>query len=128
MHALLPHSINHARPPGPARPRFAKELDPEVSARSPEGLARMRELCERALTAGGLHVAEGGRLWGAYRGWVRSARGLHGVRLICIVRHCMSLPWWVDGRWSNELALVQEKGDAAVGRACKLCQGDPFRH
>lgn len=47
--------------------RLAKELDPEVSARAPEGLARLRDLCERALTAGGLHVSAGSQLWEAYR-------------------------------------------------------------
>ncbi|GAB4820618.1 hypothetical protein N2152v2_007664 [Parachlorella kessleri] len=46
---------------------FVKELDPEVSGRTPQGLAKMRDLFERALTAGGLHVAEGSRLWEAFR-------------------------------------------------------------
>lgn len=48
--------------------RFVGELDPEVVARAPAGLARMRDLCERALTAGGLHVTEGGKIWEVYRG------------------------------------------------------------
>ena len=44
-----------------------KELDPEVSGRTDQGLAKMRDLFERALTAGGLHVTEGSRLWEAFR-------------------------------------------------------------
>lgn len=38
-----------------------------MQARSSEGLQKMRDACERALTAGGLHMAEGGRLWEIYR-------------------------------------------------------------
>ncbi|KAL4457863.1 hypothetical protein ABPG75_012728 [Micractinium tetrahymenae] len=48
---------------------FARDLDPEVQEGGKEGQAKMRDLCERALTAAGLHVAEGGKLWGIYRGY-----------------------------------------------------------
>lgn len=37
---------------------------------TPEGLSKMRALCEEALTAAGLHVAEGSKLWALYR-WER---------------------------------------------------------
>lgn len=33
-----------------------RDFDPEVQAGGKEGHARMRDACERALTAGGLHV------------------------------------------------------------------------
>ncbi|KAL4424967.1 hypothetical protein ABPG77_002852 [Micractinium sp. CCAP 211/92] len=48
---------------------FARDFDPEVQEGGKGGQARMRELCERALTAGGMHVAEGGKLWDIYRGY-----------------------------------------------------------
>ncbi len=43
------------------------ELDPEVRGFTPTGLKAMRAACEAALTAGGLHVAEGAQLWAVYR-------------------------------------------------------------
>jgi squamous cell carcinoma antigen recognized by T-cells 3 len=46
---------------------FIEEHDQSVSQCSPDGLAKMRDLFERAITAGGLHVAEGSKLWAAYR-------------------------------------------------------------
>jgi squamous cell carcinoma antigen recognized by T-cells 3 len=46
---------------------FVEEHDQLVSQCSPAGLAKMRDLFERAITAGGLHVAEGSKLWAAYR-------------------------------------------------------------
>ena len=36
--------------------RFTRDFDPEVQAGGKEGHTRMRDACERALTAGGLHV------------------------------------------------------------------------
>lgn len=57
-------------PPLPSKThthRFVRDFDPEVGARTAAGVAAMRDLCERALTAGGLHLAEGGRLWAIYR-------------------------------------------------------------
>lgn len=39
--------------------RFARDFDPEVQAGGKEGQQKMRDLCERALTAGGLHVTGG---------------------------------------------------------------------
>ncbi|KAK3120856.1 hypothetical protein QOZ80_8BG0642710 [Eleusine coracana subsp. coracana] len=46
---------------------FVEEHDQLVSQCLPAGLAKMRDLFERAITAGGLHVAEGSKLWAAYR-------------------------------------------------------------
>nr|CAB3481900.1 unnamed protein product [Digitaria exilis] len=46
---------------------FVEEHDPSVSQCTPSGLSKMRDLFERAITAGGLHVAEGSKLWSAYR-------------------------------------------------------------
>ncbi|CAK9177693.1 unnamed protein product [Ilex paraguariensis] len=46
---------------------FVQEYDLSVCERSPAGLLKARNLFERALTAAGLHVAEGSRIWEAYR-------------------------------------------------------------
>lgn len=46
---------------------YVEEHDQSVSQCLPAGLAKMRDLFERAITAGGLHVAEGSKLWAAYR-------------------------------------------------------------
>ncbi|KAM7481993.1 hypothetical protein LguiB_006576 [Lonicera macranthoides] len=46
---------------------FVKEHDPLVRGCSPEGTSKVRNLFERALTAAGLHVAEGSKTWEAYR-------------------------------------------------------------
>eukprot|EP00887_Chlorella_sp_A99_P001390 scaffold8.g1390.t1 len=48
---------------------FVRDFDPEMAEKTEVGLPKFRALAERALTAGGLHVAEGGRLWAVYRGW-----------------------------------------------------------
>jgi hypothetical protein len=50
-----------------ANARFVAELDPAVRGRTPTGIAKMRELCEAALTTAGLHAAEAGKLWAQYR-------------------------------------------------------------
>jgi len=47
--------------------RFAAETDPAVRGRTAAGITKMRELCEAALTAAGLHATEGGKLWSQYR-------------------------------------------------------------
>ncbi|KAI3977266.1 hypothetical protein MKX01_009235 [Papaver californicum] len=47
--------------------KYVEEHDPAVHDFSPEGLSKMRNLYERALTAAGLHVTEGKRIWEAYR-------------------------------------------------------------
>ncbi|MED6113486.1 hypothetical protein PIB30_071256 [Stylosanthes scabra] len=44
-----------------------QELDPIVQQRLPAGISKARDLFERALTAAGLHVAEGRKIWEAYR-------------------------------------------------------------
>ncbi|TVU43694.1 hypothetical protein EJB05_10182 [Eragrostis curvula] len=46
---------------------YVEEHDQSVAQCSPAGLSKMRELFERAITAGGLHVTEGSKIWAAYR-------------------------------------------------------------
>ncbi|CAL5004495.1 unnamed protein product [Urochloa decumbens] len=46
---------------------YVEEHDPSVSQCTTSGLSKMRDLFERAITAGGLHVTEGSKLWAAYR-------------------------------------------------------------
>ncbi|CAM8941471.1 unnamed protein product [Rhodiola kirilowii] len=46
---------------------FIKEHDPSVCDRSDSGIEKVRNLFERALTATGLHVMDGGKIWEAYR-------------------------------------------------------------
>lgn len=46
---------------------FVQEHDPAVLQCSSEGILKARNLFERALTAAGLHVAEGSKIWEAYR-------------------------------------------------------------
>uniref|UniRef100_A0A0D9X3S6 RRM domain-containing protein n=1 Tax=Leersia perrieri TaxID=77586 RepID=A0A0D9X3S6_9ORYZ len=46
---------------------FVEEHDKSVSQCSPPGLTKMRNLFERAIIAGGLHVTDGSKLWEAYR-------------------------------------------------------------
>ncbi|XP_026454194.1 squamous cell carcinoma antigen recognized by T-cells 3-like [Papaver somniferum] len=47
--------------------KYVEEHDPAVQDFSPEGLSKMRNLYERALTAAGLHVTEGKKIWEAYK-------------------------------------------------------------
>ena len=53
--------------------RFVRDKDPEVKAGTEEGREKMRSLSERALSAGGLHVAQGAQLWNLYRCALRLA-------------------------------------------------------
>ncbi|XP_043722052.1 squamous cell carcinoma antigen recognized by T-cells 3 isoform X2 [Telopea speciosissima] len=46
---------------------YVQENDPSVHEYSPAGILKMRNLFERALTAAGLHVVEGNKIWEAYR-------------------------------------------------------------
>ncbi|KAJ0972197.1 hypothetical protein J5N97_020156 [Dioscorea zingiberensis] len=46
---------------------FVQEHDQSVSQCSPAGISKMRNLFERAVTAAGLHVIEGNKIWEAYR-------------------------------------------------------------
>lgn len=46
---------------------FVQEHEPSVRECSPGGISKARDLFERALTAAGLHVAEGHKIWEAYR-------------------------------------------------------------
>lgn len=47
--------------------RFLKAADPEVSAKTAAGIATFRQAAEEALTATGLHLAEGHHIWQLYR-------------------------------------------------------------
>ena len=47
--------------------KFVQENDPSVKEVSPAGITKARDLFERALTAAGLHVSEGNKIWEAYR-------------------------------------------------------------
>lgn len=67
-------------------------MDPGVKAGTEECLEKMRALSERALSAGGLHVAQGTQLWNLYR---------------CALRCC----GWLEGRrppHANPENLIQE--------------------
>lgn len=46
---------------------FVQEHDSSVRECSAAGISKMRDLYERALTATGLHVAEGSKIWEAYK-------------------------------------------------------------
>ncbi|KAL5096235.1 hypothetical protein RYX36_000562 [Vicia faba] len=46
---------------------FLQDFDPMVVQCSPPGISKARDLFERALTAAGLHVAQGTHIWEAYR-------------------------------------------------------------
>ncbi|XP_024528014.1 squamous cell carcinoma antigen recognized by T-cells 3 isoform X1 [Selaginella moellendorffii] len=46
---------------------FVEDRDPGVSQCTPQGLQKMRELYERAITASGIHATEGSAIWEAYR-------------------------------------------------------------
>ncbi|XP_062095032.1 uncharacterized protein LOC133800931 isoform X1 [Humulus lupulus] len=46
---------------------FIQEYDASVRECSPAGISKARDLFERALTATGLHISEGSKIWEAYR-------------------------------------------------------------
>ncbi|XP_021888204.1 squamous cell carcinoma antigen recognized by T-cells 3 isoform X2 [Carica papaya] len=46
---------------------FVQEYDPSVRDCLPDGISKARNLFERAVTAAGLHVTEGSKIWEAYR-------------------------------------------------------------
>eukprot|EP00249_Psilotum_nudum_P016992 c26096_g1_i2 orf=158-2560(+) len=46
---------------------FKEKHDADVAQHTAEGLSKMRSLYEQALSATGLHLAGGGRIWTAYR-------------------------------------------------------------
>ncbi|KAI4375822.1 hypothetical protein MLD38_013646 [Melastoma candidum] len=46
---------------------FVQEKCPSVRECSPDGLSKARNLFESALTASGLHITEGNKIWEAYR-------------------------------------------------------------
>lgn len=47
--------------------KFVQEHDPAVHECSPDGILKARSLFERAITAAGLHVTEGSKIWEPYR-------------------------------------------------------------
>lgn len=47
--------------------KFVQDYDPLVREGSPAGILKSRNLFERALTAAGLHIVEGSKIWEAYR-------------------------------------------------------------
>ncbi|WOG84291.1 hypothetical protein DCAR_0103474 [Daucus carota subsp. sativus] len=47
--------------------KFVQDYDPFVREGSPTGISKLRNLFERALTAAGLHITEGFKIWEAYR-------------------------------------------------------------
>ncbi|XP_027353606.1 squamous cell carcinoma antigen recognized by T-cells 3 isoform X2 [Abrus precatorius] len=51
---------------------FVLEFDPMVHQCSPTGILKARDLFESALTAAGLHVVEGSKIWEAYRQYEQS--------------------------------------------------------
>jgi len=51
---------------------FVQEFDPMVRQCTPTGISKARDLFETALTAAGLHVAEGSKIWEAYRQYEQS--------------------------------------------------------
>ena len=63
--ACLPLSSNTADVSG--SDRFLNEHDAEVKTGSTAGKEKIESVGERALTAAGLHLSEGGKLWQAYR-------------------------------------------------------------
>ena len=46
---------------------FLAKHDAEVKSGSKAGKVKIESVGERALTAGGLHLSEGGKIWQAYR-------------------------------------------------------------
>lgn len=44
-----------------------EEHDQSVAQCAPAGVSKMRNLYERAISAAGLHVTEGSKIWDAYR-------------------------------------------------------------
>lgn len=47
--------------------QFVQDFDPMLKQSSPTAISKGRDLFERALTAAGLHVAQGSKIWEAYR-------------------------------------------------------------
>lgn len=47
--------------------KFVQEYDPSIRECLPDGISKARNLFERAITAAGLHVSEGSKIWELYR-------------------------------------------------------------
>ena len=63
---VLPQNSSVYADGGPCR-RFLREHDSAVQGMTVGGLELFRSIAERALSAGGLHVALGSQLWDLYR-------------------------------------------------------------
>ena len=46
---------------------FIEEHDQSVAQCSPDGISKMRNLYERAISSAGLHMVQGSQIWDAYR-------------------------------------------------------------
>lgn len=69
---------------------FVQEHDISVRECSADGISKARNLFERALTAAGLHIAEGHRIWESYREFEEAIfltidEMESGVRIICFI-------------------------------------------
>lgn len=77
---------------------FVQEYDPSVRDRSATGISKARNLFERALTAAGLHVTEGHRIWELYREFEQAnfssiAESDTGVRISVVIQ--LSFEWGI---------------------------------
>ena len=66
--------------------RYVSEL--ALHERSKDSLEGFREVGERALTAGGIHLAHGIQLWGAYR-WLTAGAAVHACMHAPPCRHAL---------------------------------------
>ncbi|XP_064934501.1 uncharacterized protein LOC135582506 isoform X4 [Musa acuminata AAA Group] len=75
---------------------FVQEHDASISRCSPDGVSKMRQLFERALTAAGLHIIEGNKIWEAYRNFEQA---------ICLIMG--------DNENENYIKFEESSGDPA---------------
>lgn len=54
--------------------RYIASHDPDVAAFNKAGVARFREIADRAITAAGLHVCQGHEVWEAWRAYEEAYR------------------------------------------------------
>ncbi|KAI8465892.1 MAG: hypothetical protein J3K34DRAFT_452483 [Monoraphidium minutum] len=87
---------------------FLHEMDREVAAHSAAGAAAFRAAAEDALTAGGLHLSEGHRLWAALRRY--EAEGLAGAE----AASKGAARERVRGLWQRQLAVPLAGGEALM--------------
>lgn len=72
--------------------RFVRDHDDDLAAGTPASCDSFRQLYERALSAGGLHVAQGSQLWNVAR-YAQSSASLHSasIDMPALQRTCGSL-------------------------------------